>query len=280
MSLSLFYISDLHNEKYRSASKGKVSAPLLELTFQPDIIVLAGDIDEGEHSVRYANKLSDKYDCPVIVVPGNHEYWGHKYPSMLDKLRLAAGENVYVLNNDTVELLGVRFIGATLWTDGQLFGKERQSEVISHIQPRDHYDEGMRDYLKIRRSDRHGFPKLRTMDAFALHHESLKFIKAELEKPFDGLTVVVSHHAPSIQSIEETSRSDLFSAAYASDLEAVIHQYQPYLWIHGHIHTKVIYKLGESTVSSNPGGGPETNHIAEKAKGIELPCRKLLKPKR
>ena len=44
------------------------------------------------------------------------------------------------------------------------------------------------------------------------------------------------------------------NAAFASDLEGVIAQYQPPLWIHGHMHNRVDVALGETRVLCNPAG--------------------------
>ena len=44
------------------------------------------------------------------------------------------------------------------------------------------------------------------------------------------------------------------SAAYASNLEELIVQYQPKYWIHGHIHAPVRYNIGATEVICNPHG--------------------------
>ncbi|MDU0953809.1 MAG: hypothetical protein E6614_17045 [Bradyrhizobium sp.] len=54
-----------------------------------------------------------------------------------------------------------------------------------------------------------------------------------LETPFDGPTIVVTHHAPGWGSVAERYRNDRVTAAYASDLSALILATQPTLWVHG-----------------------------------------------
>lgn len=66
--------------------------------------------------------------------------------------------------------------------------------------------------------------------------------------------VVVTHHAPSLQSIPIRYREDPVSSAYASDLEAFIRTHQPQLWIHGHVHEPKQYTIGETKVICNPHG--------------------------
>jgi Icc-related predicted phosphoesterase len=47
---------------------------------------------------------------------------------------------------------------------------------------------------------------------------------------------------------------DPISAAYVSDMEDFIVKHQPSYWIHGHIHTPVNYKIGNTEIICNPHG--------------------------
>ena len=86
----------------------------------------------------------------------------------------------------------------------------------------------------------------------ARHGVSRQFITEELAKPFDGPTVVVTHHAPSWLSVPDKFREA--SAAYASRLEDLILDHEPLLWIHGHTHTSFDYKIGKTRIVCNPRG--------------------------
>jgi Calcineurin-like phosphoesterase len=86
-----------------------------------DIVVLAGDISVGIKSVLWASRPSTFAGKPVVLVPGNHEFYGGERTRVLELLRAqAAGTNVHLLDRDEVILNGVRFLGATLWTDFEL----------------------------------------------------------------------------------------------------------------------------------------------------------------
>ena len=86
-----------------------------------DVVVLAGDIDIGVRGVDWI--IRQRFQCPVVYVLGNHEYYKHRYPSLVGKVKeYAAGNNIHVLENDNVDIDGVRFHGATLWTNFELFG--------------------------------------------------------------------------------------------------------------------------------------------------------------
>lgn len=53
-------------------------------------------------------------------------------------------------------------------------------------------------------------------------------------------------------SLPEHRRSESISCAYASHLDAFIEEYEPLLWIHGHIHHSQDYVIGKTRVLSNP----------------------------
>ena len=110
----------------------------------------------------------------------------------------------------------------------------------------------MNDYKMIRRDP--SYSKLRSIDTFLMHHQSLKWLQASLESSTTEKNIVVTHHAPSIKSIPVWLKEDIVSSAYASNLEAVILKYQPQYWIHGHIHVPTKYEVGDTTVLCNPHG--------------------------
>ncbi len=85
--------SDLHNEF------SEFEPPQLDV----DLVVLAGDISVRGKGVTWANA---KFDCPVIYVPGNHEYYkGGHLDRTLDKMKMAAEEHVHVLENEAWSLV-------------------------------------------------------------------------------------------------------------------------------------------------------------------------------
>ena len=86
------------------------------------------------------------------------------------------------------------------------------------------------------------------------HERQLAAIEAVLAVPFEGPTVVISHHAPHPDSLEEKRATKPLDAAYASDLEALILRHKPDLWIHGHVHSQQNYMVGRTKVMANPRG--------------------------
>ncbi|WP_241775070.1 metallophosphoesterase [Chryseobacterium sp. ERMR1:04] len=236
-------ISDLHQE-----------FGLTDLSFDnADLVVLAGDVNLGTKGIEWIkSKIPNK---PVIYVLGNHEYYKGSYPKTLNKIKAAAqSSNVFVLEDSFVDIEGVRFHGATLWTDFSIFGNPMHYGMI--CQPK------MNDYKKITRDP--SYSKMRTIDTFKIHQLSKLWLQESLENSKGMKNIVVTHHAPSIQSVPEKYKNDPLTSAYASNLEDFILAYQPLYWIHGHIHTPCRYTIGETEVICNPHG-----YIDEKYNGYE-----------
>ena len=86
-----------------------------------DIVVLAGDIARPAQAVAWAQGFGK----PVLYVPGNHEFYGARHAQVLAELqRLSQGTQVRLLDNRSVTLAGVRFVGSTLWSDFRIFASE------------------------------------------------------------------------------------------------------------------------------------------------------------
>jgi Icc-related predicted phosphoesterase len=237
------------------------------LTLEPageDLIVLAGDIGVHTTAIGWIKETAQRFDVPVVVIAGNHEFYtsqsktarkkrkppSHSWESTIADLRRAADHTdklvkgaVTFLENAGALYLGVRFVGATLWTDMQLFGDDPLVAMLIASK--------LNDYETIYHDDGR---RLSMSDVVQRHHESREFIADFLAAPFAGPTVVVTHHAPSGLSIPDRYKEDRVSAAYASRLEELILRCEPQLWIHGHQHTSSDYKIGTTRVVSNPRG--------------------------
>jgi len=238
--MRLLILSDLHHELWRE------KAPQIDLTIsRPDVVILAGDINSGAKAVLWA---SDAFaGTPVLYVSGNHEAYGKNLDDVQHDIEAAcmAAPNVHFLNCSEYIHENVRFIGATLWTDFKLFGDGTRADAMREAEL------AMTDYKRIRLA-KEGYRKLRATDTAQLHALHKSWIKKKLAESFAGGTVVITHMAPSIQSVPEQFLCDLSSAAYASQLEDLVCQAD--LWIHGHMHETADYKIGKCRVVCNPCG--------------------------
>lgn len=208
-------------------------------------VILAGDIDRGTKGVAWARQRFPT--VPVLYVAGNHEHYDERIGRLHEKLREAAhGSNVRILENETFELDGYRFFGATLWTDFNLFDDRPSAMFAAGAK-----GTGMNDYRKIRREDT---GRLQPKHTALLHAESRLALTQFLSAGSREKSVIITHHAPSPKSIMAGKETDLISAAYASNLEDLITAQGPALWIHGHIHETRDYVLGSTRILNNSLG--------------------------
>lgn len=229
--------SDLHKETrphaYRVSDANR--KPLMHP--DADVLVLAGDISDYLYRFSLYHELT-RIDRPVIYVPGNHEYYRADHVRfVLPELRaLYEGTNVRVLDRDFVNINGVVFIGATLWTnlsnplDAQLANGYLSDFRVSGLSTEWYTNE---------------------------HHHSVKFLDQALElHSHIKKRVVVTHHAPSSLSIHPRYQGNAANVCFQTDLSELILKHQPPVWIHGHTHDPFDYTIGDTRVICNPKGYP------------------------
>jgi predicted phosphodiesterase len=219
-----------------------------------DMVVLAGDIDEGTRGMRWARESFP--DKGIIYVAGNHEFYGGHFTRTLDDLREAANQyDIDFLEADGTDAGGVRFLGVTLWTDFHLLNSAHREPYTERAR------NGMNDYrmIKITRAPElfDVAPKisknLLLPELTALRHKgSVEWLQSKLKKGIPEKTVVITHHAPHSNSIPLHYKEHPLSAAYASDLTHLMGRSK--LWIHGHVHHSVDYEVNGTRVVSNPKG--------------------------
>ncbi|MBW9051157.1 metallophosphoesterase [Rhizobium mesosinicum] len=242
--MRLWIASDLHLE-FEGA----------KATFDPpdaDVFVCAGDVlDNG--IVPSLEWLAETVAplMPVLLVAGNHEFYGASLVESIRAAKQAASRypNVHFLENDAVILDGVRFLGTTLWTDFRLHSDDTALAMDAAKQV-------MNDYKRIKFS-KTPYQAFKPLHAYRKHQEARLFLSRTLAQGHDGETVVVTHHAPSAKSIFGEYKYDILSASYASDLEDLIAAHTPTLWVHGHVHHACDYSVGSTRVLCNPAGYPE-----------------------
>lgn len=235
-------LSDLHIEHHMPASVPDGAA---------DLVVLAGDLANGRDGIDWAART---FTVPVVYVPGNHEYYESSF-AQVDALMAEAGASsghVHVLNGAALVLAPpgcapVRVLGTTWWTDYDLFGDGRRMESMEACA------RVMLDHRLIEVDDRDGHKRPFTpADALARHHAATAWLSTQLAKPFDGRTVVVTHHAPDLGSLDPRFAHDLVSGGFVSRRPDLVAQAD--LWIHGHTHTSFDYCIDDTRVVCNPRG--------------------------
>ena len=250
--------SDLHLEHF-SASQ----------IFDPkegDVLILAGDILCAKHfkTNGYIHQVYDRFlsDCSknydkVLYVFGNHEFYGYNYEGTKKKIKENLPSNFHILDNDTIKIGDWNFIGFTLWTD---FRGENALEMMEA-------ECNMNDYKVIRIGS--NYRKLRTDDTLNFHKESKKYLLNQLQTLNDNV-FVISHHAPSYQSIPNEYKNHA-NGAYSSNLDdLIVNHPQIKCWVHGHTHNVFDYNIGDCRVICNPGGYPGQNTYYDPHFTIEI----------
>lgn len=234
--MKLHILSDLH------LSASAFDAPETDA----DVIILAGDIARPKEAIAWAQQFSK----PVIFVPGNHEFYGSSILATVHELkRLCATDDIHVLHNDAVIIEGVRFLGATLWTDFQLFGEAGEQRDFAI----DMASLMLRDFSRIYRDD--ALDGLFTpADAVLQFQQHARWLNSQLNLPFPGKTVVITHHSPSIKSIHPRFASSPLNPCFVSDAEWLVDGQRAALWVHGHTHDSFNYDVKGTRVVCNPRG--------------------------
>jgi Icc-related predicted phosphoesterase len=207
-----------------------------------DILVLAGDIANGTSALS----LFKDWPVPVVYICGNHELYSQRYEDVFEELhRLTQGTSITFLERQVVDFGGVRVLGATLWTDYLLDGRNRRPEAMSNAR------RGLNDHRVI--TTRLGSAFTPT-DALEDHEKSRAWLEAELARPYDGKTVVATHHGPHPKSVHAQYAGSDLNAGFVSDLSPLLRHVD--LWVHGHVHNSFDYQVGRCRVVANPRGYP------------------------
>lgn len=238
----LWIMSDLHDD-FSRASLGNLSLPH---DVEADVLVIAGDIAGRLSRMGRAWLEAQDRKMPILVVPGNHDFWRGTLETEIQRLRdRLQVDFVHVLDGDSIELAGTRFVGGTLWTDYALWDDDAwRGQQAAQV--------GLNDFKHIRVEDYKR--KVAPKDFLEIHRRHRQAIDGILSIPFNGPSVVVTHHAPSAMSLRHDRPTQALDAAYASNLEPLIIKHQPELWIHGHIHDAKDYAIGDTRVVCNPRG--------------------------
>jgi len=243
--MRLHILSDLHLEH------ASFEMPSID----SDVLLLAGDIHApGRRALAWAASDPVSRKRPVVFVAGNHEFYDARYQVERSQMKLAAqGMGIHYLDRATVVIDGVRFIGCTLWTDFKLPIQTRSGPVSDAVAGMAACALYLVDYRAIHWDAEDGTRLLRAEDTLAMHILERDWLRRELSKPYDGKTVVVTHHAPHVSSLAAQYQEDWASTGFVTALPDEFFSV-PTLWVHGHTHTKFDYRVGGCRVVCNPRG--------------------------
>lgn len=231
--MRLHVVSDLHQHSSVNVGPDARVTPI-----NADVLILAGDIDFVEKiAARYG-----EWPYDVLYVRGNHDTYFRPYEYAVSNAsaQMETGR-VRMLERRVISYPKIRILGCCLWTDFALVGDIEDVLMLNR--------ELAADFRCLRRTDGR---LITPEDLQAEHRSSLEWLCKSLREPFDGVSVVVSHHAPHRRSLNPAYGINWSSASFASDLSAVMRHVV--LWVHGHVHSFVDYKVKGCRVVCNAAG--------------------------
>lgn len=212
-----------------------------------DVLILAGDIIKFDDLKPLAFFLKN-WHKPVVFVAGNHEFYT-KSPMKnreLDFLNWCKTEkpNVHFLRDEALSLDGVHFFGGTMWTDFN----------GASISAMEYARMNMNDFRYIKTSDS---TCLLPIDTIEMHAVFVKKLLQWLQQDLTGPRVVISHHAPVTNPKTQYLNSRLSPAFNSLDMQNIIEEYKPHLWIYGHTHECDNQVFLSTKIFSNQLGYPK-----------------------
>ena len=240
-------VSDIHSEFWpESQAKARALVDIRVPVMKDDaetILLLPGDIGSYRRRNVYrwvVERLAQRF-LAVYDIPGNHYGYGGtdwdvcESPSPLSNYHFGATLAHGILT------------AATLWADFQRGNPEVEEQCRV----------GMNDFRQIR-----GITPAKVKTR---HREHLAFLEEHVQPG----GIVMTHFAPSWQSISPDYGTSELNGYYASDLEDLILRKRPALWVHGHIHARSDYRIGGTRVICNPAGYEGLDH--DPRLRVELP---------
>lgn len=185
-----------------------------------------------------ANGMEDSFEfvrnmSRTLSFAGNHEYYDRK---------------TEIHNNgDFSEFGGITVFTGTLWTDFNNGDPLTEMAVFN----------GLNDSFWIKNYSVENIKKINQ-----IQREMIFDIQPE---------IVVTHHAPSRQSVAERYKMDYhMNGGFVNNYDNLIVDSKIKVWCHGHTHTRMDYMIGNTRVICNPLGYKGENAAEWKPVVFEL----------
>jgi len=221
-------LSDIHTEFHTDSGEQFITGYLRPKGV--DVLIIAGDIGVDDSLIYSLELISKHYkNAAVLYVPGNHDFYNSDFPNILNNLSVLESsiDNLFVLNNKMVTIDGVNFVGSPLW-----FRKKKDYKKHASM---------LNDFNLIKNFEDRVFKENRKCLNFLNWHTTQD-------------SVVITHHVPTAKSTPARYVGDPVNMFFLCDMEKLIKERKPKLWVHGHTHDSFNYMLEKTHVVCNPLG--------------------------
>lgn len=212
-----------------------------------DVLVAAGDIGSGVKGLQRLIKRTDGSQH-IVMVAGNHEYYGHHMRKLQSEMRALASKHdrVHFLENDEAVIGGVRFLGCTMWTDYEAFGAS--GKVFAELDAL----KRMNDFKHIKAGDSFVTPSLFQ----GICAGSRAWLEGKLSEDWGGATVIVTHHPPVIgcNAKRYLMPGNVGLPFFVNEWPDLVASSGARYWICGHTHWCGRLPFGDTEVVCNQRG--------------------------
>lgn len=242
MGLKIKIMSDNHIDRLNSTGLDLFIESNKNTEDVADVLVIAGDWCNGFNlnMFKILVDIASQYKYCLYVL-GNHDYYGEIIRNQFDLSTWLdmnfPTHNIIVLDNKVITIETQRFVGSTLWS----YIPHQHSFMIRNR---------INDYKVIKYSNDGMYGKLTPDDTNEFFRSNVYFLNHNVQLG----DVVITHHLPSFQSVHDEYRGNDSNCAFASDLDDLIIDRRPSIWIHGHTHKSCDYMIGNTRVVCNPMG--------------------------
>lgn len=231
--------SDLHLEFTNNRNWLKRN-PLIP---KGEILIIAGDtyyLERDYEELDFINNVAKDFQA-VYLIPGNHEYYGgFDVSTALLPTHKKIKENVFMVNNQVVELQGIDFIFSTMWSKIQ----RNTLDVLK----------GMADFRKIKFNEE----RFSINHFNEVHEVAFNFLSRAVES--DSKKVVITHHLPSNECNVDEFKGSVLNEAFCVEKTNFILNHGIDYWIYGHSHRNLNdFRIGNTKMITNQFGYVDWN---------------------
>lgn len=246
---------------------------------EADILIFAGDCSHYPFQNKLMLEMISKRKLykKIFVTFGNHDLYiinqkqNKLYNTSLDKIQHFKQicediDDVVFLDGDIIEVNGIKIAGSGLFYDF-VYGLNNFNLTVDDMF--NVWKESSNDSIRIKHTDKLGYIEITGMSGFEYKiipctFNPLNFFKKEkekLEKIVSECDIFVSHIGPIIPpNLDPLIFHDPTTGFYFFDGESYLwREKAPKLWIFGHLHESLNFKVNNTTLMCNPLGYKDEN---------------------